>query len=138
MVLVDTSVLIEYLSERRNSKTDIFEQILADGISFGISVFTYQEVLQGARDEREYRRLRGYLDALTIYSPSRGTETYEKAARLFYTLRRQGITVRGTIDMLIALTAIENDFMLLRNDHDFDAIAAKTPELKILAKSPAS
>ncbi len=82
--------------------------------------------------------MRGYLDALTIYSPSRCTETYEKAARLFYTLRRQGITVRGTIDMLIALTAIENDFMLLHNDHDFDAIAAKTPELKILAKYPAS
>ena len=132
MVLVDTSVLIEYLKGRWNPKTELFGEILARDIPFGISVFTYQEVLQGARDEREYQRLRDYLDTQAIYCPPQDTDTYEKAARLFFNLRRRGITVRGSIDMLIALTAMENNLMLLHDDHDFDVIAAKTPELKIL------
>lgn len=132
MVLVDTSVLIEYLKGRRNPKTDFLDEILARDIPFGISIFTYQEVLQGARDEREYKRLREYLDTQMIYYPPEGVETYEKSARLFFTLRRRGITVRGSIDMLIAVTAMENNLVLLHNDHDFDAIAAKTPALKVL------
>ncbi len=133
MVLVDTSVLIEYLKERQNQKTEIFEEILAHDILFGISVYTYQEVLQGARDEREYKRLQEYLDTQVIYYPSENKGTYGKAARLFFDLRRQGITVRSSIDMLIAITAMENNLMLLHNDHDFDVIADKTPALKLLA-----
>lgn len=132
MVLVDTSVLIEYLKGRQTPKTALFTEILARDVPFGISVFTYQEVLQGARDEREYKRLREYLDTQAIYRLPEGTGIYEKAARLFFTLRRRGITVRGSIDVLIALTAMENNLMLLHSDHDFDAIASKTPTLKIL------
>ncbi len=133
MVLVDASVLIEYLKGRKNRKTDIFDAMLVRDIPFGISVFTYQEVLQGARDDREYKRLREYLDTQTVYSLPPGTEIHEKAARLFFTLRRRRITVRGSIDILIALTAVENNLMLLHNDRDFDAIAAGTPKLKILS-----
>lgn len=132
MVLVDTSVLIDYLKGRQNHKTDLLGEILAKDIPFGISVFTYQEVLQGARNEREYKQLRMYLDTQVIYHLSASTEIHEKAARLFFNLRRGGITVRGTIDILIALTAMENDLVLLHNDCDFDAIATKTPKLRIL------
>jgi predicted nucleic acid-binding protein len=57
---------------------------------------------------------------------------YKKAADMFYTLRRRGITVRSTIDVLIAMIAIYNDLFLLHNDKDFDAIADEMPQLKIL------
>lgn len=136
MVLVDTSVLIDYLKGRRNPKIAIFAEILARDIPFGISVFTYQEILQGARDEREYKQLRGYLDTQAIYCPSEDTEIYEKAARLFFDLRRKGVTVRSSIDTIIALTAMGHNLSLLHNDRDFDAIAEKTPELRILATIP--
>jgi hypothetical protein len=92
-----------------------------------------QEVLQGARDEREYKELREYLDSQTVYSLPEERKTYEKAARLFFDLRRKGITVRGAFDVLIALTAMEYDLMLLHDDRDFDAIASKT-DLAILDK----
>lgn len=136
MVLVDTSVLIEYLKGRQNPKTDLFEEILVRDIPFGMAALTYQEVLQGARDEREFKRLREYLGGQVIYYPPDGRETYEKAARLFFDLRRRGVTVRGSLDMLIALTAMEHKLMLLHNDRDFDAIATITPELKILDALP--
>jgi predicted nucleic acid-binding protein len=83
-------------------------------------------VLQGARDEREYKQLREYLGSQVIYQLPEGRETYEKAARLYFDLRRKGITVRGSIDVHIALTAMENSLALLHDDRDFDAIASKT------------
>ncbi|MDR1045921.1 MAG: PIN domain-containing protein [Candidatus Adiutrix sp.] len=132
MILVDTSVLIEFFKGRRNLKTDLFDEVIARDIPFGISAFSYQELLQGARDEREYKRLREYLSTQVIYYPPEGPDIYEKAARLFFDLRRRGVTVRGSIDLLIALTAMENKLILLHNDRDFDAVAAKTPDLKIL------
>jgi predicted nucleic acid-binding protein len=136
MILVDTSVLIEFLKGRPNLKTDLFSDIIARDIPFGLSAFSYQEVLQGARDEREYKQLREYLGTQVIYYPPEGPEIYEKAARLFFNLRRLGVTVRGSIDLLIAVTAMENKLMLLHNDRDFDAIAAETADLKILQTLP--
>ncbi len=126
MVLLDTSVLIAHLKGTRTPKTRLLDEILARNIPFGISVHTYQEVLQGARDEREFRQLREYLGSQAIYQLPEGKETYEKAARLYFDLRRKGITVRSSIDILIALTAMENNLMLLHDDRDFDAIVSGT------------
>lgn len=136
MILVDTSILIDFLRGSQNAKIDIFDEVVALDIPFGISAHTYQEILQGARNERDYKQLREYLGSQAIYHLPEDLETYDKAARLFYTLRRRGVTVRGSIDVLIALTAMENGLMLLHNDRDFDAIASKTPALKILTALP--
>ena len=110
-----------------------FQAVLERNIPFGISAYSYQEILQGARNEREYTLLRSYLASQMLYYPPAAQEFYEKAARMFFDLRRNGVTVRGTIDIMIALTAIENKLLLLHNDRDFDAIAAAVPELRILS-----
>jgi len=136
MILVDTSVLIDFFKGRRNPGTDLFAEVIDRDIPFGLSAFSYQELLQGARDEREYKVLREYLDTQVIYYPPEDPGFYEKAARLFFDLRRRGVTVRGSIDLLIALTAMENKLMLLHNDRDFEAVAAVTPDLKTLTILP--
>lgn len=122
MILVDTSLLIDYFKGRRTAKTEVFAQVLIREIPYGIAVFTYQELLQGARDELEFNQLRDYLGPLVIFYPAQGIGTYDKAAELFYRLRRQGVTVRSSIDMLIAAIAIENKCIVLHADRDFDAI----------------
>ena len=132
MILVDTSVLIDYLKGSTGEKNKLFENILSSGIPFGISAYTYQEILQGARDQSELNKLRDYLSSQTVYFPPKTLASYDKAAFLFYKLRRQGITIRGSIDILIAITAIENDLILLHNDRDFDTIAQNMPDLRIL------
>lgn len=134
MILVDTSVLIGYLRGQSGAKLTLFEDILEREIPFGISAYTYQEVLQGAKSGADFERLREYLCTQTIYYPPQDIAHYERAARLYYDLRRRGVTVRGTIDVLIALTAIQNKLLLLHNDRDFDAIAAATPDLRILER----
>lgn len=132
MVLVDTSVLISFLKGHTNDKVLIFNEILSRNIPFGISAITYQEILQGARDETELQTLKEYLSTQNIYFLEQSVSTYEEAALLFFKLRRKGITPRSTLDMLIALTAITNNLALLHDDRDFDTMAVHIPELRIL------
>ena len=68
---------------------------------------------------------------MNIYLLPKTIETYEKSAYMYFNLRRHGVTIRSTIDILIALTAIEYNLALLHNDRDFDIIKGKTPKLNI-------
>ena len=133
MILVDTSILVNYFKGIETPKTRVFETILDQGLPYGISPYTYQEILQGAKDEREYRLLKEYLDTQHFYFLPPSLETFERAARLYFDLRRKGITPRGAIDIFIALTAIHNNLSLLHDDRDFDAIASAVKSLKIVA-----
>jgi len=132
MVLVDTSVLIAFLKGQTSGKVLLFKEILLREIPFGISAYTYQEVLQGARDEAELQMLKDYLSTQSIYYLEQEAATYEQAAMLYFSLRRKGVTPRSTLDILIALTAINNNLALLHSDQDFDIMAAQIPELRIL------
>jgi len=118
MYLVDTSVLIDFIKGTETVQSKKFEMILQEQVPFSISAFTYQEVLQGAKNEKEYDRLNDYLSTQKIIYPSK--ESYEQAAKLFFICRKSGITIRSTIDLLIAVTAIENNFILLHSDRDFN------------------
>jgi predicted nucleic acid-binding protein len=113
-----------------DEKTKQFERILVSEIPYGISAYTYQEVLQGARNENEYEQLNDYLSTQMIYFLPEELDTYQKAARLYYDLRRKGVTPRSAIDILIALTATENNLMILHNDHDFDAMINNIEQLE--------
>jgi predicted nucleic acid-binding protein len=132
MILVDTSVLINYLKGKENSKTRIFDDIIAQGVPYGITPYTYQEILQGAKDEREFVLLKEYLCTQSIYTLPGNLEFFETAARIYFELRRKGKTPRGTIDVLIALTAMHYGLSLLHDDHDFDNIASVAKNLKII------
>ena len=130
MILVDTSVLIDFFKGVKNSSTDKFKSILIQKIPFGINSFIFQEVLQGAKSEKEYRLLRQYLETQRFYHPKDPIEFFAKAARIYFKCRKKGVTIRSTIDCIIAQTAIEHDLFLLHNDTDFDAMATIVP-LKI-------
>jgi len=127
MILVDTSVFINYLRKSDNEKTEQFNEILDKGIPFGINYFIYQELLQGCRTERDYKKLKTYLDVQKFYEVKKGRESYAHAARIYSELSKKGITVRSTIDCLIAQMVIEHELYLLHDDTDFDRIAEFFP-----------
>ena len=131
MILVDTSVLISYLKNRKNKSSEQFEYILDRKIPYGINMFIYQEVLQGARNIAEYNLLKEYFETGPFYYLKHGKNSYEQAARMNIQCRAKGITVRSTIDLLIAQTAIENDLYLLHDDNDFTAMSKIITELKL-------
>lgn len=127
MILVDASVLIDFLEGRDTLGARRFEEVLDRGVPFGIASITFLEVLQGAATERDFAKLREYLGSQEIYEPKDGPGSYASAARLYVALRRKGLSVGSSIDCLIAQTAIEYDLRLLHNDSDFERIAAVSP-----------
>ncbi|MCL2839152.1 MAG: PIN domain-containing protein [Defluviitaleaceae bacterium] len=130
MILVDTSVIFQFLKGENNKKTALLERIIARDIPYGIATYTFQELLQGTRSENEFITLKMYLATQTVYYLPQSTQTYEAAASMYLNLRREGIEPKSTIDILIALTAIKNDLMLLHNDKDFDALVEKIDALR--------
>jgi len=130
VILVDTSVLIDFLQGARSRGAESFERILEMGIPFGINEFIYLETLQGCRSEKDYKKLKDYLDTQVFYGFKGGRESYAAAAKIYLGLRQKGVTIGGSIDCLIALTAMENDLYLLHGDSDFDRIGEYYP-LKI-------
>lgn len=123
MVLVDTSVLIDFLKGRSNPVIEKFQFILASGITFGINSLIYQEVLQGARNEKEFETLKSYLETQRFYDLKNGKDSYAKAANIYFLCRKNGFQVGSTIDCLIAQSTIEHNLLLLHNDKDFEKIA---------------
>lgn len=130
MILVDSSVLIAYFRGDENDSVRRMEEILEDGLPFGISPLAFAEVLQGAADEEDFRLLVEYLGSQRFYDLKNGPASYRAAARMYFDLRRKGLAVSSTIDCLIAQTAIDHGLHLLHNDADYDRIAALFP-LKI-------
>lgn len=130
MILVDTSILIDYFKGVENKSIEKFTLILEKEIPFGINHFIYLEVLQGTKTEKDYRILKKYLDTQKFYGLKSDRESYAEAAKMYLKLRWKGVTIKSTIDCLIARVAIENDLFLLHNDTDFSRISEHFP-LKI-------
>jgi predicted nucleic acid-binding protein len=130
LFLVDTSVWVDFLRGISTAATGKFKRILAEEQRFGITNVIYQEVLQGAKSEAHFARLESFLRNQVFYHPMHPLGTYTEAARIYAQCRRAGVTIRSSIDCLIAQIAIEHGLFLLHSDRDFDLMAPVIPELK--------
>ncbi|MFY9643043.1 MAG: PIN domain nuclease [Rhodomicrobium sp.] len=119
-MLIDTSVLVALFKDRTGVVTDALRELL-EGRDYYLTRFTQVELLQGARDEKEWLKLSDYLadqDYLEMEE-----ESWTNAARLYFDLRRRGLTVRSVIDCCIAEIALRHEMPLVHNDRDFATIA---------------
>lgn len=118
MILVDSSVWIDYLRGTETRQTDRLDALLGtEPLAIGDLILT--EVLQGTTTDKEFRdvlRLLGSLDVV----PLGGQTVAVQAARNFRTLRDKGVTVRKTIDCVIATRCIVDGLTLLHSDRDFE------------------
>lgn len=131
MYLVDTSAWVDYLQERDTWAAGLLAEVLERGVPFGITASIYQELLQGAASEKDFGQLVEYLGTQRFYHPEDRVDSYRQAALLYFRCRRAGVTIRSTIDCLIARQAIEGDLLLLHNDRDFTNMSRVVPELKL-------
>jgi predicted nucleic acid-binding protein len=131
VILVDSSILISYLKGDNNPPYNKLDEIINNGFSYGISKHIYLELLQGAKNNKEYEILKYYLDDLPFYELKYGRQSYENAAKIYIKCRQAGITIKSTIDLIITQTAIENKVSLFHNDKDFTNIAEVITDLKI-------
>jgi predicted nucleic acid-binding protein len=131
MIIVDTSILIEYLKGMEIPPYDRMDFIIDNDIPYGINNHIYLELLQGSKNESEYNILKEYLSSLPFYELKHGQKSYENTAQLHIKCREHGITIRSTIDLIIAETALENNLYILHNDNDYTNMAKVISELKI-------
>ncbi len=119
MILVDSSVWIDYFKGRATLQTGLLEGLL-DSQELAIGDLNFIEVLQGCKIEKEFnevRRLLGRLDLVVLG----GDDVAVPAAKNYLKLRQLGLTVRGTIDVVLATRCILSGYRLLHSDRDFDA-----------------
>lgn len=121
MILVDSSVWVDYFNGVRSRETDFLDVTLGtEPVAIGDLILT--EVLQGFRTDSDYRAAKALLLGLTVLELV-GQGLAVKAADNYRALRRRGVTVRKTVDCIIATFCIERGLPLLYSDRDFDPFA---------------
>ena len=120
MIVVDSSVWIDYFNGVETRETALLDGLLGlEPIVIGDLILA--QVLQGFRFDHDVRRARTALDTL-IFEPMVGRDIALVSAGNYRALRAKGVTVRKTIDVLIATFCIENRHILLHSDRNFDPI----------------
>lgn len=124
MLVVDSGVWIDFFNGRPSLAGATLRRLLADGdAEIVVPDLVLYEVLRGFRQERDYLQAETLLSGFTP-ADTGGTALARQAARHYRSLRAAGITVRSSIDVLLAAFCIQRGFTLLHADRDFDAFEA--------------
>lgn len=118
MILVDSSVWIDFFRGTQTPESDRLDELLAtEPLAIGDLILT--EVLQGFRNDKDFSEAEALLTSLTVVHLG-GLDIALRAAHNYRTLRALGVTIRKTIDTVIATRCIESGYLLLHSDRDFD------------------
>ena len=126
MIVVDTSVWIDVLNDVPTSHARRCVELIEAGEPIALTDVVFTEILQGLRTEREAQLVEGHLRAFPVLRLD-GLEDFALAASLYRTARHAGITIRKTLDCLIAVPCVRTGAPLLHADEDFDRLATCTP-----------
>ena len=118
MVIVDSSVLIDFLADRKNEQTDWLNLHLGFE-PVGITSLILSEVLQGIRSDKRFAETVDALSQFVLFETGSAALAIA-SARNYRRLRELGVTIRNTVDTFVATFCIEEDFELLHHDIDFD------------------
>jgi predicted nucleic acid-binding protein len=122
-ILVDSSILIDFFDPKEKSpKKSLFAGLFSSANKMYVCPAIYQEELQGIKDDRVFRDVKGILTNYPLVKIVLMDAT-NHAIDMYRDLRKKGITIRKPYDCLIAAYAVMGDMYLLHNDKDFDAIA---------------
>ncbi len=120
MVLIDTTVWIDFFAARSSGHVVALENLIRNREDICACGIVLTEVLQGIRKDSEFKKTRDLFNNL-LFLPM-PYPVFLEAAEIYRGLRCKGITIRKSMDCMIASVAIENDIPLLHNDKDFEAI----------------
>ena len=120
-ILVDTSVWIDFFNGDDSKFVQTLSEFIRNGEEIGTCGLIISEFFQGLKSDKSYHKLLPYFEDM-VYLKPREPDTYLDAAILFRKLKKQGISIRSTVDCLIACLASESDFLILSKDRDFSYI----------------
>ena len=122
MILVDSSVWIDYFNGITTWQTNLLDNYLSN-VPVVIGDLILAEVLQGFRSDKDYETAKDFLSALPFRQIG-GYNVALQSAQNYRLLRKAGVTVRKTIDIIIATFCIMEGLTLLHADHDFDPMVS--------------
>lgn len=125
MVVVDTSVWIDFFQGRETDEVHELESLLLQEKDVFITGIIVQEILTGVKDKKERILVRKELEHFLLINPT--IETHIQAAEIFDACKKKGFTIRSVIDCLIAALAIEYDLTLLEKDKDYSYMSKVVP-----------
>ena len=125
MILVDTSVWIDFLQGAENSATRLLKKKIDERESLAFTGLILLEILQGIERPADREKIKSKFDPLIELHPQR--TSYRLAAEIYQKTRREGHTIRSVIDCLIAALALESNATILHKDRDFKRIADYFP-----------
>lgn len=131
MIVVDTSVWVEFFRGRDAWQVDHLARLITDDEAVALTDVVLTEILQGVRDDRQARRLERHLEAFEILRLDH-LDDFRRAAALYRRARARGFTIRRTLDCLVASVCVRHEAPLLHSDSDYDHLAACTA-LEIVA-----
>lgn len=123
MILVDSSIWIDFFNDNNVEKVDTLVEYLSRGKVISADLVV-TEVLQGFREDNDFLTAVEIFNSIPCQSVL-GKEIALKSAENFRLLRKKGITIRKTVDMILATYCIEHQLPLLQNDRDFEMIASE-------------
>jgi predicted nucleic acid-binding protein len=126
VIVVDTSVWIDVLAGRRTRQALRCVELIESGEPVALTDVIFAELLQGVSSEEEARLVERHLRAFPVLRLE-GLDDFSLAASLYRSARRQGVTIRKTVDCLIAAPCVRTGAPLLHSDSDFDHLASCTP-----------
>lgn len=124
MMIVDSNAWADFFNGVEAPHVARLDAALQDEEDLAVLPIIVTEVLQGFRSERGFQQAEAVLVSLPVIHPT--LDCHVRAARLFRSLRRQGVTVRGAIDCVIAQACLDLEAFLLSPDRDFEQIARHT------------
>jgi predicted nucleic acid-binding protein len=125
VTVVDTSVWVDFFRDRATWQVEHLADLIADDEPVALTDIVLTEILQGLPDNRLVRRVERRLLAFDVLRLET-LDDFRRAAALYRQARTKGITIRRTLDCLIASVCVRDDIALLHADAAFDHLAART------------
>jgi predicted nucleic acid-binding protein len=122
MIVVDTTIWVDFLNGRRQAHVEKLAELIDADAGIALTDLILTEVSQGIRDERQVRLVDERLCAFDVFRLE-SLDDFRRAAHLYRTARRHGVTIQRTIDCLIASVCIREELPIMHNDADFDRLA---------------
>jgi predicted nucleic acid-binding protein len=131
LVIVDSSVWIDFLNGTGTPHGAALYALVADGADICLTEVNLMEVLRGIKNDKQHAKVKKNLLSLPILSAN-GINTFIRASDMYRAAQQAGITVNSSLDFVIAAIAMENDAPVLHRDADFERLAQLIPGLKTI------
>jgi predicted nucleic acid-binding protein len=131
MILIDTSLWIPFFATKSSHAGEYIEQALRRHESVCINSVIEMEILQGIREDAKFQTIKAYLVDFQYY-PELGKTYYDAAVEIYRTCRKNGLTIRRSMDCLIAANALIDNLQVAHFDRDFEMIRSVYPRMKTI------